>query len=140
MKLSSILLTLAFSTALCATAFAGKPPEAVLQAFQKHFPAIKKAHWDKEGNNYEAEFDLNGAETSATFTAAGQLLETESEIPVAQLPQPVRDYLQKNHPGKKIKEAAKITDAAGAVTYEAEVKSQGDLLFDAGGKLVEKKK
>jgi len=43
--------------------------------------------------------------------------------------------LPKNIRAKKIKEAAKITDAKGVVTYEAEVTGK-DLIFDASGKFL----
>lgn len=107
-------------------------PVAVKSAFEKQYPDVKDADWEKEGANYEAEFEVNDTETSVVFDANGTLLETEVEIESSALPQAANDYVAKNYPGSKIKEAAKITDAAGTVTYEAEV-GKSDLIFDASG-------
>lgn len=107
-------------------------PEAVLKAFQVKFPAAQDVDWELENpTEYEAEFELNGAEMSASFDAAGKWLATETEIRVSDLPAPVQAALQ----GKKVKEAAKIERADGSTVYEAEVKRK-DLLLDAAGKML----
>lgn len=110
-------------------------PETVKEGLKKHFASVKVEGWEREGANYEAEFDLNKVETSALFDASGNLLETESEIAVADLPKSATEYLTKNHKGDKVKEAAKITEANGKVKYEAEVKGK-DILFDENGNLL----
>jgi hypothetical protein len=117
-------------------------PKAVVTSFQTHFKEAKAKSWDKEKDGrYEAEFDWNKVETSATFSAGGKLLETEQEIKVSQLPKTVTDYVTKNYSGHKIAEAAKIKDATGKMTYEAEVKKDKeeiDLLFDDKGNFIKK--
>lgn len=110
-------------------------PTAVKEGFKKHFASVKAEGWEKEGANFEAEFDLNKVETSALFDPNGNLLETESEIAVAALPNTVTEYLVKNYKGEKVKEAAKITEANGKVKYEAEIKGK-DILFDESGNLL----
>jgi hypothetical protein len=57
------------------------------------------------------------------------------EIELNQLPKGVLDYVKKNYKDVSVKEAAKITDANGIVTYEAEIKGM-DLLFDNNGKFI----
>lgn len=124
-------------------------PAAVKDAFKKQFPDVKKAEWEKEGANYEAEFDVvrvsmddpkakkQEIEKSVVYTATGELVQTEEEIAVSSLPKAVADYVTKNYAGKKISEAAKITEANGTVMYEAEVGKE-DLIFDANGNFVKK--
>jgi hypothetical protein len=51
----------------------------------------------------------------------------------------VINYLQANYANKKIKESAKITSAAGIITYEAEVEDK-DLIFDGNGKFLKEVK
>ena len=104
-------------------------------AFQKNFPQAKVEKWEKEGSNFEAEFELNKTEQSVLFDAQGNLLETEVEIELNQLPKGVLEYVKANYIGQKVKEAAKITDAKGTVTYEAEIKGM-DILFDSTGKFI----
>ena len=112
-------------------------PAAVKAGFTKQFPGITKVDWRKEDANYEAEFDVNKTETSADIDANGNILETETEIETSALPKGVAEYVTKNLGGKKIKETAKITDAKGVVTYEAEV-DKADYIFDSNGAFVKK--
>ena len=57
------------------------------------------------------------------------------EIELNQLPSGVLDYVKANYKGQSVKEAAKITDVKGAVTYEVEIKGM-DLIFDSNGKFI----
>lgn len=128
------LLTLT-PVAVFATATQTRPPQAVLEAFQKAYPNAEDVDWELEYGMYEAEFEIGGIEQSATFTVAGYLLETEVEIAVSELPAAVRDYVAAHYKGKKIKEAARIITAKKTVAYEVEVKRR-DLMFDEQGNLL----
>lgn len=124
-------------------------PASVKESFAKQFPGVSKPEWEKEGNMYEAEFTVkrvnmdNGrsskstVEKSAVFDANGALQQTEEEIAVSSLPAAVHEYVKKNLEGKKVSEAAKITDTKGEVTYEAEV-AKTDYLFDSQGNFLKK--
>jgi hypothetical protein len=67
--------------------------------------------------------------------ASGNIIEKEVEISLNELPTKAKEFVSKNYSGQKIKEAAKITDAKGIITYEAEVKGK-DLLFDSYGNFI----
>jgi len=110
-------------------------PTQVKSSFQKQYPNAKETKWEKEDGNYEAEFEIEEADYSVLIDASGNILETELEISIEALPANVKDYVVKNYSGQKIKEAAKITDAKGIVTYEAEIKEK-DLIFDSNGNFV----
>lgn len=114
-------------------------PSSITQSFHKAYPSVKDVDWGKEGDKYEAEFDNNKTDMSVTYDNKGNLLETEMEISVQVLPQSIKDYVMKNYPSEKIKEAAKMTDPQGVVTYEAEVKKM-DLIFDEDGNFKNTKK
>jgi len=118
---------------------ASKVPSSVQSAFNKNFPDIKDAKWEKEKGNYEANFKQNGQKMSALFDANGTWLETETDIAITALPKAATDYIEKNCKGEKIKEAAKLKMANGDNNYEAEVKGM-DLIFDANGKFIKKVK
>ncbi len=132
-----LLLLLAICLGASSAAYAQKtPPPAVVTAFNQKFTGVKELEWGLEKNGeWEAEFDQNGAEMSANFSADGKWMETETEIKVADLPAAVQTALK----GKKVKEAAKILRADGSTVYEAEVKRK-DLIFDATGKMLSKGK
>ena len=115
-------------------------PDAVKTAFSQKYPSAK-AEWEKEGADYEAEFDLGNVESSVVFDAAGTFKELEQEIKTTELPQGVTDYCTKNFAGYALHEAAKITDASGKVMFEAEMKKgkeHFDALFDEKGNFVKK--
>jgi hypothetical protein len=122
------------------------PPE-VKDAFKKAYPKAEIEKWEKEDGNYEAEFEIERIpmdksgkkeeiEHSAVYTPKGELVQTEEEIKVSDLPKAVSEYIEKNV-GKKISEASKITDAKGVVNYEAEAGGT-DYIFDAEGKFLKK--
>jgi Putative beta-lactamase-inhibitor-like, PepSY-like len=110
-------------------------PSAVKAKFESLHPGVIVEEWEKDGSLYEAEYQINKIEYSDVFDASGNLVKTEMEISVSQLPTTISDYFSKNYPGKRIKSASKITDASGKISYEAEI---GDLefIFDQNGNLL----
>jgi len=120
----------------------GDVPKNVKAAFLVKYPTVKNVKWEKEAAGYEAEFKMNKIEMSATFSNEGLFQEVEEEINASTLPKVVNAYCIKNYPDHKLSEAAKITDASGKITYEAEMakgKEHFDVIFDANGGFVEKK-
>ncbi len=90
---------------------------------------------------FEAEFTLNGVETSALVDAKGTLLETEAEIKESELPQAVKATIAKYFTGYKLDEIEKATDVKGVTTFEMEAakgKDKLEISFDASGKLLGK--
>ena len=78
-------------------------------------------------------------EAAITFDANGNLVETEKEIPVKDLPASCADYISKNYGGATIKEASEIIDVKGVKTYEAEIKDK-DIVFDENGNFLKEEK
>lgn len=110
-------------------------PAAVMTAFQKAYSTVTKVKWDKEGDKYEASFEMKETDYSVVMDASGIIEETEIGIAISELPTSVVDYTKANYAGKKLKEAAKLTDAKGVITYEVEIKGM-DLIFDNDGKFM----
>lgn len=108
-------------------------PVAVKSAITRLYPTAKNVKFEKEEGGYEASFKHNGKSMSVVLDAKGTVKETETEIAASALPASIRDYVAKQMPGKKIKEAAEIVDANGIKKYEAEVGGK-DLMFDTAGK------
>ena len=141
MKSTVILLAMLFTTTFANAQKTQEKnvPAAVKSAFQKQYPDAKEVKWEKENGNYEAEFEVGETGYSVLIDASGNITETEIEISVDALPANAKEYVSKNHQGQKIKEAAKITDAKGTVTYEAEIKGT-DLIFDSNGNFIKEVK
>lgn len=116
----------------------GGVPKAVKDALMKAHPDAANVKWEKEGKEYEAEFKLNGKEISVKLDASGKILETETEIGNADIPQAAKDYLANTFPDYELEEAERV-DAMGVISYELEVEAGEtvhELIFDANGNFV----
>lgn len=135
MKKILLVITIAFmATYVSAQNNETKPviPPFITEAFTKLYPTVKDVKWEVENGNFEANFEINKVETSATFGPAGNLLEIETEINISELPKKATEYLAKTYPNVKIKEASRIKDAKGVITYEAAWKVM-EVIFDEKG-------
>lgn len=112
-------------------------PAAVKAEFSTLNPTIKAVKWEKEDGNFEGHYKKGNDKMTCVIDPSGKYVQTEVDINAIGLPKAANDYLQKNMPGKKVSEAAKITSADGTVTYEAEVKDV-DYTFDANGNFIKK--
>jgi hypothetical protein len=146
-KLFFLTICIAFLSVFCVQAQEKSKkveiPAAVKSAFDVKYPKAEKVNWgvEKQGE-YEAEFVLNGVESSANFDSKGQFIESETEIKESELPQSVKAALAKDFAGYKVGDVAKSTDAKGIVNYEMEAskgKDRFEISFEASGKLLSKK-
>jgi biopolymer transport protein ExbD len=113
-------------------------PAAARATFEKEYGGIKGS-WDKEERNYEVNFNKDGKEMSVVIDKNGTIVETETDIPVADLPTAVQDYIKQHYQGMVIKAASTITKKNGEVNYEAEVDDK-DVIFDVNGKFLAEEK
>ena len=113
-------------------------PSAIKGKFNSFYPDVKNVRWGKLNiSNYEAEFDNNGVETSILFDIKGLIVETENEMKLVELPKPVIEYINKNYPWKKIKDAVKITETTGKIYYRVGIGVKTtELVFDYQGSFI----
>ncbi len=131
MKILFTIIALGFGLSFANAQILNEPkiPAKVREAFSKQYPNVKNEKWEKDGVNYEAEFQANKIENSAIYDSEGNFVESSTEIKESELPKGVTDYISNNLSGKKIKESAKITDASGRISYMAEV-GRENYIFD----------
>jgi hypothetical protein len=119
-----------------------KVPKEVKAAFEKQYPNTADVKWSKEGNKgYEADFKLEGKNISVVLDKKGEIKETETSIPVSELPKPITPFIEKKHTGSNITAAYKIVNSKGKVTFETEItkgKKTKELIFDQDGKHITK--
>jgi len=109
---------------IASCSFAGNPPAAVKNAFEKKFPNATSVSWGKENaQEWEAEFTLNGKKISSNFLADGTWVETEESINKEELPKAILTVIQKKYPGWIIMEADKTETAKNGTLYEADIKN-----------------
>jgi hypothetical protein len=112
-----------------------RSPAPVKVTLSKSFAGITEVKWEKEDGNYEAGFMQEGKNMSVIISPSGSLLETETMIKPGELPLTAASYLAQNYKSEKVKGAARIKMANGAINYEAEVKGM-DVIFDEKGKFI----
>lgn len=117
-------------------------PAAAKTGFAAKFPAAQQVKWSVEKpGEFEAEFKLNGVETSVLVDAKGNLLETEAEIKEGELPHSVKTAIARDFSGYKIDEIEKATDAKGGISFVMEAskgKEKLEISFDSNGNLLSK--
>jgi hypothetical protein len=108
-------------------------PNVVKAEISKKYPNIPKVTWEKEKGNFEANWGgKSGEDHSIVYSPEGKLLETSEAIPVSALPVNITSYVREHYKSEKIKDADKVTNAKGKITYEVEVNKK-DLIFDEKG-------
>ena len=140
--LTLLICTVFVSYGYAQTQKKDETPVAAKTAFATQFPKAQKVKWSVEKpGEYEAEFVMNGVESSAVFDARGKFIESETEIKGSELPQNVKSAIDKDFAGYKLDEIEKATDAKGAVSYEMEATKGNDKLeicFNSNGQLLKK--
>jgi outer membrane lipoprotein-sorting protein len=140
-----LVLFVCISLVVCVSAMNQKDekiPATAKTGFAAKFPTAQKVKWRIENpGEFEAEFTINGVESSALLNDKGNVLETEAEIKESELPQAVKATIAKDFIGYKLDEIEKATDAKGVTTFEMEAakgKNKLEISFDANGKLLSK--
>ncbi len=135
--MKKLFLAIVSILGIAASTYAVDVPKAIADAFAKKFPAATNIKWGKENaKEYEAEFKLNGNSISANFLTDGTWVETESEIPAAELPAAITTVLQTSYKAAAVLKVFKIEKAKGDTTYEVEIKGVGkkkELIFNRDG-------
>ncbi|MCB0713918.1 MAG: PepSY-like domain-containing protein [Ignavibacteriae bacterium] len=110
-------------------------PDAVVKAFKSTYPDVATPEWEREGEYYEAEFDVHGIENSVRFSAEGSIVATEVEMSISDIPSSIITFIKRSYAGYEIGEGAKVTTSEGTF-FEVEIVGKGkeyELLFDAEG-------
>jgi hypothetical protein len=115
-------------------------PAQATTAFARTFPAATGVKWQQENTAYLASYE-QPAPGTAVFTAAGVLVETRTTISDHRLPPLARTYMGQQFPHREVDKIMRIVDAAGTVTYAAQVcrgkdKDCQTSYFDENGRLL----
>lgn len=122
--------------------FQPKIPDSILKSFQKHFPDAKNVKWeideDDDDKIWEAEFKFLKKKHSACFDINGNLLETEYETNLDNVPSRIIKKMQEIYPKGRIKSIEHVTKNSN-IFYEIEIKLKKDtyeVLFNESGDLI----
>ncbi len=125
--LASAFLIFSFATMGCSQKINENDlPNPVKTAFNTKFPGASGIKWGKENaKEYEAEFKLNNTSASANFGLDGSWVETETVIPLADLPAAVSTSVTKKYPGAIITMVEKLEMPGDKLLYETTFKVNG---------------
>jgi len=118
-------------------------PTAVLDAFKTSYPDVSVSETSLEIVDsityYEVEFEVGVFESSVLYTADGTFVKVEEEIVVEELPDVVKQTVNKEYPKCELKEAERITRNDGTISYELEImtgEDKLDIVVSAVGKIL----
>ncbi|MDX1408551.1 MAG: PepSY-like domain-containing protein [Saprospiraceae bacterium] len=100
-------------------------PAAVLNTFGTMFPTATDVEWEFEDEQWDAEFVNEGQALEAAFSPAGNWLETEREIDVQDVPEPVMTIMIK-FAGYEVAQASELSTPDTPLVYELLVRSEQD--------------
>lgn len=144
--MKTLIVILLGAAGLCSAAAAQDMPQsqvpAVVQdAFQAKFKDIKGAKWGLKGELYKAEFEIDKRKHEVWVDKAGVITRHKEDFPKGQLPEVIKQKLEKDFKGYKIDDADKI-ETGGKIFYQVDLDGTQDnrkLLFTADGQLQENK-
>lgn len=75
-------------------------PSVVLNTFNLEFKNVEDVEWEKKGNNYEVEFEIQDVDHAALISAAGKLLKYKKELEINELPEHIKTSIVSTSSGK----------------------------------------
>ncbi|MGV3538537.1 MAG: PepSY-like domain-containing protein [Rufibacter sp.] len=97
-------------------------PSVVQNGLKSQFPAAANLEWEKAGEFYEAEFDLNQVELTAQVDATGKVVAVKQDVAVTDLPSSVSEALKRDFPAHQIDDLEKV-ERSGQVLYQVELEN-----------------
>ncbi|MFY0255735.1 PepSY-like domain-containing protein [Chitinophaga sp. 30R24] len=111
-------------------------PAAVQKAFNKKFSGASDLEWERNGELYEAGFQIKQVDHKALFDENGDLLVYKKDIQITELPTAVLQTIRTRYEKFKIDEAEKV-ERKGKVYYQVELDGEPNdqkLIFNKAGK------
>lgn len=116
-------------------------PSVVLNTFQQRFSKARDVEWEQKDGLYAVEFDMGRYDHEAWINPQGQVVRHKQDIAAKKLPKAIKALIKDQYPGYRMDDVDQI-DEKGRITYVVEIERGEEeirLLFDAAGKLLEKR-
>ncbi|WP_035479783.1 PepSY domain-containing protein [Gelidibacter mesophilus] len=114
-------------------------PSNLQTIFTKSYSNVTDVEWEKKGENFKVEFEINKMDHDIWYNAQGDVIKSKIEISESALPSAVASTIKAKYPDYKIDEI-EVREEGGKTTYEIEIdKSWSDerkLIVDASGKIL----
>ena len=114
-------------------------PSVIVNNLKKEFPKAKDIEWEREGDLYNADFQIGWfTDYEAWFTASGKLTKLTQEISKSDLPKAVTDAIKTQYKDYRIDDSKKIVEN-GVETYKIELEKWNenfDVIYSKNGNLI----
>lgn len=132
--------------ALCTTALLSAQdlskdqiPENIQSTFQQNFTNAKDVDWEKSGNDYKVEFEIDNKDHDIWYYKNGMVIKFKKEISENEIPQEVVSTITDKYPDYKI-DSAEVEEQDNQKIYKIEIdkgwNKERELVIDATGKIV----
>lgn len=115
-------------------------PATVREALLSTFPEATGIDWEKKGEDYEADFDVDRVDHNAMLNASGTVLKHKYDIPETDLPEAIRATISQNYANHKIDDPEVLVQN-GDTLYQVELDHMTSmdekLVFSADGQKVD---
>ncbi|GGG12294.1 PepSY-like domain-containing protein [Pontibacter amylolyticus] len=115
-------------------------PATVREALLSSFPEATGIDWEKKGEDYEADFDVDRVDHNAMLNASGTVLKHKYDIPETDLPEAIRATISQNYADHKIDDPEVLVQN-GDTLYQVELDHMTSmdekLVFSADGQKVD---
>lgn len=114
-------------------------PANLQSTFSTSFNTAKDVEWEKEGDHFKVEFEVNKMDHDIWYDAEGNVMKSKMEISENELPPNIAAAVKNKYADYKI-DSAEVYEQDGTKTYKIEIEkgwfNERDLTIDASGKIV----
>jgi hypothetical protein len=93
---------------------ASEVPEKVKASFKSDYPYAKNVLWEKNGNNFEAEYHENRA---VLISPEGVILADKNDILPKNLPEAILNFMRDNENNEKVTKSQRVIYTDGTVSF-----------------------
>lgn len=119
-----------------------KIPSSVTNAFNKKYPEAKDISWKDKITSFQATFTEDDVEYAAWFNSDGSWKQTETTLPIKQIPSLIREKIQKTKFANwDVKDAVKVLKPDNVIQYKISLAGESIidkrvLIYSEDGELV----
>jgi uncharacterized membrane protein YkoI len=114
-------------------------PANLQSAFSKTYSTAKDVEWEKNGDHYNVEFEVNRMDHDIWYDGEGNVMKSKMEIPKNQLPTKIASAVKTKYADYKI-DSVEVYEQAGTKIYKVDIEKglfiERKLTIDALGQIV----
>lgn len=114
-------------------------PANLKSTFETSFKNVKDVEWEKKGDHFKVEFEINRMDHDIWYDAQGNVVKSEIDIKSSDLPSAVASAVKTKYSDYKI-DSVKVHEEGGKKVYEIEIdkgwSNERELRVDASGNIV----